>query len=571
MPDDLQISSQSTPSHPRSSLLTDAIKQVDLIHITLMGMAGIVLLLYGAALLPVLGMQPVTSVLSAIVMGIAAISGMVVLYVMNFRVHKNVTSQARLTEVLVNSLGQGFLTFDRKAQCGSMYSQACIEMLEQTPAGMHLADMLHVPAVSRDDFLAWIEVLFDPTHALGFDDAVRFLPQTFPHSAKRNIALAYKPIRNEHNVLTHVVLIATDRTEETAAQSLAEQQQHFANMICKIFKERNQFVSTVNHIREFIAFTVKPNLSLRDIPTMLRQLHTLKAAVRHFSLMKFGELIHEIETQMRNSKIDTEDDFRQLALAAHKVIEMEFSNVLLQVRGMIAVEDEQRGTLYEISEESIYTYADYLKSKYGVGPSLQKYLAEIAALPIRSCFLSFERELIELAQQMDKNLKPVIYTGDNLRVLALPWQPFFFSLTHMSRNIIDHGIEPPVTRMARGKDAAGQIGVHVEQQTDASGQQWAVIEIGDDGAGIDPNRVRQKLAAIDPEGSWRFDDDQKVIQRIFVWGISTRDGISEISGHGVGLEAVMQEVKKLGGNISVTSEIYRGTKFTIRLPYVMDV
>ena len=90
--------------------------------------------------------------------------------------------------------------------------------------------------------------------------------------------------------------------------------------------------------------------------------------------------------------------------------------------------------------------------------------------------------------------------------------------------------------------------------------------------GIDPNRIRQKLANIDPEGNWRFDDDRQLIQRIFDWGVSTRDGASQLSGRGVGLEAVKEEVKKLGGSIKVTSEIYVGTTFEmiIPLPHMKD-
>ncbi|NDC57092.1 MAG: hypothetical protein EBZ69_09880 [Alphaproteobacteria bacterium] len=88
----------------------------------------------------------------------------------------------------------------------------------------------------------------------------------------------------------------------------------------------------------------------------------------------------------------------------------------------------------------------------------------------------------------------------------------------------------------------------------------------------DPNRIRQKLANIDPEGNWRFDDDRQLIQRIFDWGVSTRDGASQLSGRGVGLEAVKEEVKKLGGSIKVTSEIYVGTTFEmiIPLPHMKD-
>lgn len=554
------------PDKPRRSLLTDATKRVDIIHTTLVGMAGIVLLLYAAALLPVMGKQPVTDIKAAVVMGIAAFGGLCVLAYMNYIVHKQVTEHARLTEVLVNSLGQGFLSFGRSGLCGPMYSQACLDLLEGVPAGRHIADALSVPQDSREDFVGWLEVLYDPTHALGFDDAVRFLPQTFPHSVKRNICLEYKPIRNEQGSLVNVVVIVTDRTEETEAQALAEQRQQFANMICKIFKERNQFITTIGHVREFIAYTGSGQVSLKDMPDLMRQLHTLKGAVRHFDLLKFGTLIHEIESQIRSSTIETDTDLQLLVATAHDAIAAEFGRVLVEVRDLIGEEEEGRGNIYEISEDKIYEFAEHLKSLKIDTALLAAYYRQIAAVPIRSCLLGFERELIEMAQQMDKNIKPVVYSGGNVPVLARPLQGLFFALTHISRNIIDHGIEPPVTRLARQKDAAGQIAVEVAVEQDT----WLVLRIRDDGAGIDPNRIRQKMAALEPDGKWRFEDDQQIIQHIFGWGVSTRDGVSQVSGRGVGLEAVLREVQELGGSITVQSEIYRGTCFTLRIPYRME-
>jgi two-component system, chemotaxis family, sensor kinase CheA len=563
MPDQLQLTHEDPIEHrPYNGLLTDTIKQVDLVHTTLVGMAGIVILLYGAALLPVLDKQPVTDKFAAVIMGIAAFSGLVVLALINLRVHKHITDHARLTEVLVNSLGQGFLSFDKNGLCGEIYSQACRQLLEITPARKSIAEVLHITADAREDFMGWIQVLFDPTHALGFDDAVRFLPQTFPHSNHRNIKLDYKPIRDAHDALTQVVVIATDRTEEIEALRHAEERQNFASMICKIFKERNQFITTIRQVRDFIAFLGRDAITPQDMSHIMRQLHTLKAAVRHFDLHQFGTLLHDAESRIR--QLDTSDAaiLASLSRDLHDTIAAEFARVLTEVRELIGIEEEQRGTIYEIEEDIIYRFADQLRAANIDTSTLTFYHSQIAAIPIRQCFLGFERELIELAQEMDKNLKPVNFVGGELRVLARPWKDFFFALTHISRNIIDHGIEPPVTRLARRKDAAGQITV----TTKIEGQDL-VITISDDGAGIDPSRIRQKLASIDPEGAWRFEDDAKLIQRVFNWGISTRDGVSEISGRGVGLEAVALEVERLGGSVAVTSEIYQGTSFTLRLPY----
>ena len=86
------------------------------------------------------------------------------------------SNQASLTEVLVNSLGQGFLVFDRSGLCGNVYSQACLDLLETLPAGKNVIDILRISDEQRSDFKEWMDIMFMPNHALGFDDVVKFMP-----------------------------------------------------------------------------------------------------------------------------------------------------------------------------------------------------------------------------------------------------------------------------------------------------------------------------------------------------------------------------------------------------------
>src|ERR1700722_1827619 len=110
--------------------LTEANRHVDIIHTSLAGMTAIVLTLLTAVALPVFGYKPVSQLWPFIIMTIASMGGIGGLYYLNYRVHQHVSNQARLTEVLVNSLGQGFLSFNAQAICDRVYSQACIDLLE---------------------------------------------------------------------------------------------------------------------------------------------------------------------------------------------------------------------------------------------------------------------------------------------------------------------------------------------------------------------------------------------------------------------------------------------------------
>jgi len=557
----------------KSASLTEAVRHIDVVHTSLAGMTGIVLMLLFALALPVFGFHAVTMPIAFVVMVISSFIGIIGLYVLNFRVHKDVTDQARITEVLVNSLGQGFLFFERDGTCGSVYSQACIDLLEVVPCGKKIYDILNIPKESQSDFMDWIDVLYQSDHALSFEDVVRFLPSFFEHKEQRRIALVYRPILDESGKLLRIVLIATDQTEEYAAKQMAKRQQNFAEMICRIYKDRNQFQSTLAHIRDFIELAERKDNSLENSSNILREIHTLKASVKQFNLLEFGELFHKSETELRDPELNSDDEYRLRLENVHSQVKDALRGVTEEVSELIGTEYEWRGNVREIGEDDIYDFARIMKAENVKEDIIEKYLSSIVAVPIRECFYSFEREIRELAAMMDKQVKPILFKGKNPHVLTKSIQEFLFSLTHICRNIVDHGIEPPVTRMARGKDAAGLVTISCDLIDDDKDKKkkWLNISISDDGNGIDPSRVRAKLYNIDPEGDWRFEDDRTVIQRVFSWDFTTKDEVTDLSGRGVGMEAVDLCVKNLGGTISVESQLYKGTTFNLKVPYEMDI
>jgi signal transduction histidine kinase len=554
------------------AVLTEAIHHVDIVHTSLAGMTAIVLVLLAGLALPVFGFKPVDQFAAFAIMVTTAFVGIGGLYYLNYKVHQHVTQQARLTEVLVNSLGQAFLVFDDQGLCGPVYSQACLDLLEAVPAGKPIAEVLHVPKAQRTDFKEWFDILFQPDHALGFDDVIKFMPAFFAHSQGRRISLVYRPIYRRDGPLINVVVIATDQTEEYAAREAAKKQQAYADMICRIFRERNKFHKTLENLREFLDSASSAKLTLNEAPSLLRQLHTLKATIKQFNLLELADIIHEVESDLRSPLVTDDAAFLAQLQAGRQRLAEALLRVTDEVKGLIGGEHEWRGNVREIEEKDLYAFALEMRER-GADPVLiQHYLSTIAAVPIRDCFHSLERELQELATMFDKQVKPLKFTGSNPRVLTQPMQDFLFSLTHVSRNILDHGIEAPITRMARSKDPAGQVTIHADIIPRGNGSgDWLHLVISDDGNGIDPSRIRAKLATLDPDGDWRFEDDKTVIQRIFTWGFSTNEKVTSVSGRGVGLEAVDREVKLLGGTISVSSELYQGASFDILLPYCLEI
>ncbi|MDD4617367.1 MAG: ATP-binding protein [Alphaproteobacteria bacterium] len=554
------------------SSISEAKKQFGLLHTSLVGMTLIIFVFLVAIALPVIGYPPVTHLGSLIVIFIATLGGIGYLYYLNYGVYKLVSEHDKLNAVLVNSLGQGFLSFGKDGICDHVYSQACLDFFGTEPGGKNIMDVLRVPEEGRTDFQGWVDILFMPDHALGFPDVINFLPQILAHPKKRRITLDYKPIYSKARVLSRVMLIATDVTEEYDAQDLAKKRQEYADMICRIFRERNQFLATITHIRSFLEQAAAPD-AVENKAAILRHLHTLKAAVKHFHLGELSATVHGLESELRSDTAAAPEEFKKLLLAGRACIDRGLGEVLDAIKDLIGTDYERRGNTHEIEESALYNFALVMNVSGVSKDVIDHYLRFIVAVPIQDCFRQFERELQDLSEITGKQIKSVRYSGSNPPVLLREYQQMFFSLTHVCRNIVDHGIEPSVTRIARGKDPAGQVLIECDVIPDVmeSEKEWLHIVISDDGGGIDVARVREKLLEADSTMQLQNIDDHAIIQNIFTYGISTRDRVTDLSGRGVGMNVVKREVENINGRIEVFSELYRGTRFEIFVPYLLSI
>jgi two-component system, chemotaxis family, sensor kinase CheA len=141
-------------------------------------------------------------------------------------------------------------------------------------------------------------------------------------------------------------------------------------------------------------------------------------------------------------------------------------------------------------------------------------------------------------------------------------------LLHILRNCIDHGVEPPEERVLAGKASKGRVSLQVRRVRDR-----VVIEIEDDGRGMDPNKLRTAAVArglLTPEVAQRLTDKEAFLLACLP-GVSTAKDVSEISGRGVGMDAVKRTVESVGGTLEIESERGRGSKFILRLPLTVAV
>jgi len=196
---------------------------------------------------------------------------------------------------------------------------------------------------------------------------------------------------------------------------------------------------------------------------------------------------------------------------------------------------------------------------------IQDSVMAIRAQPVKSVFQRLPRLAREVAEISGKTVR-LVTEGEWTEVDKTVIERLADPLTHMLRNAIDHGLEKPDVRLAAGKPEEGTVKVAAMHR---SGR--IVIEITDDGAGINRPKVREIAIAKGLVAAEANLSDEEIDNLIFMPGFSTASEISELSGRGVGMDVVKRSIQALGGRVSITSKPGKGSTFTMSLPLTLAV
>jgi len=195
---------------------------------------------------------------------------------------------------------------------------------------------------------------------------------------------------------------------------------------------------------------------------------------------------------------------------------------------------------------------------------LQEAVMSIRMMPISFVFSRFPRVVRDLSSKLGKRVE-LKMSGETTELDKGLIERIADPLTHLIRNSLDHGIESPEKRIAAGKSPLGTITLKAAHQ---GGN--IVIEVGDDGAGLD----RQKILAKARERGLQLSEqmsDQEVWALIFEAGFSTAEQVTDVSGRGVGMDVVRRNIQEMGGRIEIESMTGIGTRMTVRLPLTLAI
>lgn len=196
---------------------------------------------------------------------------------------------------------------------------------------------------------------------------------------------------------------------------------------------------------------------------------------------------------------------------------------------------------------------------------LQKSVIEIRMVPVGQIYSKLSRTVRKLARELNKEIELVL-RGEDTELDKMMVEELTDPLMHIIRNALDHGIEPAEERRQAGKRPVGHVTLNAYQQGNS-----VVLDVIDDGRGIDPERIRRVAVKRKLIGEKEVIDQQRAYELMFTPGFSTAEEVSEISGRGVGLDVVKKNIQDLKGTIDVISRPGEGSTFRISLPITLAI
>ncbi|MBR6638406.1 MAG: chemotaxis protein CheA [Lachnospiraceae bacterium] len=236
------------------------------------------------------------------------------------------------------------------------------------------------------------------------------------------------------------------------------------------------------------------------------------------------------------------------------------SELIIAKNGIVSASDAETGSTTQAVREQV----EYLEN---ITTNLHESVMKVRMVPIESVVNRFPRMIRDLSKKLDKKME-LYMSGEDTELDRTVIDEIGDPLMHILRNSADHGLESAEVRAERGKPEVGSIFLDAYQDGNN-----VVIEVRDDGNGIDVERVKAKAVekgVITQEQSDLM-DDKEAVALLFRPSFSTAEKISDVSGRGVGLDVVKTKIEGLGGNIEVRTELGVGSTFIIRLPLTLAI
>ena len=458
-----------------------------------------------------------------------------------------VEERTRSLKSLLDVSGQGFLSFDKDFIVSPEYSHECESILGPSLEGRKIDELLYENSRSREDFRNGLRLYFNGTSRA--DVIFDILDQRL-RIREKVVRAEYKAVHPER-----VMMVLTDITEETRLQEESRRENERKATLLKVISNRNVFGAFNREARSLFARLTDPRDGYESIA---RELHSFKANAGFLGFLGTQEAAHELEDFLVDRLA-----LEQAIMPGEKIVSLinaftEELSIITESLGSSWLEDADS---VEVPRSELQALESHVRTHYPGDRVLRSALEGYKKKPLSALFDRFPQMTAELAARMGKRVLPLVVKGGDILVPEDHYQEMIGSFSHLVRNMVDHGIESPGEREAKGKAPEGTITIDITRS-----DHQLVFTFADDGRGVQLDKVEQRARKLGLLKDGQEASPRDLLALIFTDNFSTSSTVSHVSGRGVGLAAVREAVRKMGGRITVKSAVDRGTVFTVTVP-----
>ncbi|SIQ12397.1 Putative Fe-S cluster [Alkalispirochaeta americana] len=467
-----------------------------------------------------------------------------------------VRQRTRSIQSLLDFSGQGFLSFGSDLRVRPEYSRECHEIFGKEIEGENLAALLYDNSRDREDLADALALIFNGASTA---DVVFGL-------LDKELVIREKQIEIDYRAIDHTVIMCSlvDVTEQRMLEEQITRVNQLREMLLAVVINRDQFAALVreaDRLFELLNALVARGLDQAPhhaLEGALREVHTFKANAAYLKLRKTEAAAHALE--------DALNDFMILADAPS--VQEGLEELSGQYRQELFMVKENLGAEWIAPDETLVIprlqllELEHQLQEGELHPGvLADHLRKLQMVPFAPLVDRLRRLAQDLASGRGKRLADLQFQGDNFLLDRENYEALSHAATHLLRNMVDHGIERPHQRERAGKPAQGQITLGCTVEKGA-----VSLSFEDDGAGFDIEaigKIAREKGLIQADAQL---DTTNLLKLVFSSGFSTAGQVSAVSGRGVGLAAVKEEVKGLGGRLFLKTRLGKGSRFTIVIP-----
>lgn len=471
---------------------------------------------------------------------------------------------------LLDNANQGFLTFSTSLMVENEYSRKCLEIFGERIEGKSIGELLYPDDLhKRDFFTQTIRAVFDEEDEVKVEAILSLLQQEFIIGHK-SIQVVYNRIEDGR-----FMLVLTDITDKKNLEINVEKERNRLKMIVSVISNSDEFFELLEEYQTFLSnrfnFVNADHTPVQNLTELYRLIHTYKGLFAQKDFITTPQGLHKVESKLSfwlqegsisNEALQTmlnKIDFELWLAKDTEILRKTLGDDFMDKKSTITIDDATFEMLYGKITELIETQPDECHEL----SELLELIRKLKYKPIGEYFASLPKYAEMLSERLEKTLNPVEVNDTTHIVVGEEFKPFAKSLIHVIRNSVDHGIETPEERVESGKEEKGTILFTITDTEDS-----VVIEVSDDGRGIDKERLKEKALQRGCKTLLELENDAAVIELLFEDYLSTKDEVSDLSGRGIGLASVRSELMKLSGSYSVVSETGEGSKFIFSIPKI---